>query len=106
MSLQDDVTEAWKQAMKARDPKKDALASIRTELKNAAINARSGGDQSTELADDEAVAEKFVHKNAYGPYENYLGAEHEDKNPRKTAAAQNRQGAYPEARATAITIRG
>ena len=59
-----------------------------------------------ELADDEAVAEKFVHKNAYGPYENYLGAEHEDKNPRKTAAAQNRQGAYPEARATAITIRG
>ena len=55
MSLQDDVTEAWKTAMKARDPKKDALASIRTELKNAAINARSGGDQSTELDDAEAL---------------------------------------------------
>lgn len=55
MSLMDDVTAAWKDAMKARDPKKDTLSMIRTELKNHAIATRSDGDKGTELADDEAM---------------------------------------------------
>jgi len=55
-TLQEQVTTAWKDAMKARDPKKDVLASIRTELKNAAINNRSGGDQATDVSDDDALA--------------------------------------------------
>lgn len=55
MSLQDDVTEAWKTAMKARDPRKDALSLIRSELKKEAINARSDGSDATELDDDAAL---------------------------------------------------
>ena len=55
MSLQDDVTEAWKTAMKARDPRKDALSLIRSELKKEAINARSDGSDATELEDDAAL---------------------------------------------------
>jgi hypothetical protein len=43
MSLYDDITTRWKEAMKARDPKKDTLASIRTEVKNKVINARTEG---------------------------------------------------------------
>ena len=43
MGLYDDITAGWKEAMKARDPKKDALASIRTEVKNKVINARTDG---------------------------------------------------------------
>lgn len=55
MSLQDDITEAWKTAMKARDPRKDALSLIRSELKKEAINARSDGASDTELDDDAAL---------------------------------------------------
>ena len=54
MSLQDDITEAWKTAMKARDPRKDALSLIRSELKKEAINTRSDGSSDTELDDDAA----------------------------------------------------
>jgi uncharacterized protein YqeY len=55
MPIQTDVENQWKEAMKSRDPKKDALALIRTELKNKAINSRSGGDTSTVVADDIAL---------------------------------------------------
>ena len=55
MSVQDDVTQAWKVAMKARDPKKDVLALIRTELKNHAINNRAAGSDTTEVDDDIAM---------------------------------------------------
>jgi uncharacterized protein YqeY len=55
MGLQEDINAAWKDAMKARDPKKDVLGLMRTELKNEAIASRSGGDQSTELGDDAAL---------------------------------------------------
>jgi uncharacterized protein YqeY len=55
MSLQEQVDQAWKDAMKARDPKKDALSLIRTELKNRAIADRKGGDQSTVVTDEVAV---------------------------------------------------
>ena len=41
MGLYSDIGDAWKEAMKARDPKKDVLASIRTEVKNKIINTRS-----------------------------------------------------------------
>ncbi len=54
MALQQEIETAWKEAVKARDPKKDVLSLIKTELKNAAIAARSGGDQSTSLDDDAA----------------------------------------------------
>ncbi|MDP2345226.1 MAG: GatB/YqeY domain-containing protein [Deltaproteobacteria bacterium] len=43
MSLIDDITAGWKEAMKARDPKKDALASIRAEVKKKGIDARTDG---------------------------------------------------------------
>lgn len=55
MSLQDQINDAWKNAMKARDPSKDALALIRTELKNFAIQTRGSGDQSTTLSDEKAL---------------------------------------------------
>ena len=55
MSLQDDVTEAWKTAMKARDPRKDALSLIRSELKKEAINSRRDGSSGTEVDDDAAL---------------------------------------------------
>lgn len=54
MSLEEQINAAWKDAMKARDPKKDALASIRTELKNHAINSRGAGER-TGLPDDEVL---------------------------------------------------
>lgn len=56
MSLQEDINTAWKEALKARDPKKDVLTLVRNELKNKAISERSGGSQSTTLSDESAVA--------------------------------------------------
>ncbi len=44
MPLIDDINTAWKEAMKARDPRKDALASIRTEVKNKVISTRADGE--------------------------------------------------------------
>ncbi len=55
MSLEEQITAAWKEAMKSRDPSKDALALIRTELKSQAINARTGGEKGTSVADDTVV---------------------------------------------------
>lgn len=54
MPLIDDINLAWKEAMKARDPKKDALASIRTEVKNKIINSRGAG------ADEAAPSDELV----------------------------------------------
>lgn len=55
MTIQDQVDQDWKDAMKNRAPEKDALAMIRTELKNKAIETRAGGDSSTRLDDDKAL---------------------------------------------------
>jgi hypothetical protein len=52
MGLYDDITNGWKEAMKARDPKKDALAAIRTEVKNKVINARTEGGGEISPPDD------------------------------------------------------
>ena len=47
------------------------------------------GKTSDPLPDSECVAALFAaRKDAYGAYESYLGAEHEDPSPRKTAAAK------------------
>lgn len=54
------------------------------------------------LEEDDIVASRFVNKNQFGAYENYLGMEHEDKNPRKTAA-NNRYGGHDQ---KAIKIHG
>lgn len=43
MGLYTDIGDAWKEAMKQRDPKKDVLSAIRTEVKNKVINTRSDG---------------------------------------------------------------
>jgi uncharacterized protein YqeY len=56
MGLYDDITAGWKDAMKARDPKKDALAAIRTEVKNKVINSRTDGGGEIQ-APDELVLE-------------------------------------------------
>lgn len=55
MSLQQQISDDWKEAMKARDPKKDALGLIRTELKNHAISTRAAGAQGTELGDEQVL---------------------------------------------------
>jgi uncharacterized protein YqeY len=52
MSLFEDLGTAWKLAMKARDPSKDALASIRTECKNKVIAGRSDGGGAIEPSDE------------------------------------------------------
>ena len=56
MSLQENITEAWKAAMKARSAEKDILALMRTELKNKAIATREAGSSSTEVNDETALA--------------------------------------------------
>ena len=50
---------------------------------------------SEPLADSERVAALFsnTRKDAYGAYESYLGAEHADPSPRKTAAAKRQANA-------------
>ena len=55
MSLQQQITDDWKAAMKARSAEKDVLALIRTELKNKAIATREAGSQATEVSDDVAM---------------------------------------------------
>ena len=55
VSLQEQITEAWKAAMKARSSEKDILALMRTELKNKAIATREGGSSSTEVTDEVAL---------------------------------------------------
>lgn len=57
MGLYKDIGAAWKEAMKSRDPKKDVLSSIRTEVKNKVINSRTsgptaGGGGEIDAADD------------------------------------------------------
>ena len=53
------------------------------------------GATSEPLADSERVAALFsnTRKDAYGAYESYLGAEHADPSPRKTAAAKRQANA-------------
>lgn len=56
MGLYSDIGDAWKEAMKARDPKKDVLAAIRTDVKNRVINTRSeAGTGGTIDAPDDVV---------------------------------------------------
>lgn len=52
MSLYADINTAWKDAMKARDPKKDALATIKSEIKKKVIDGRSEGGGEIVPADD------------------------------------------------------
>lgn len=56
MGLYNDIGDAWKEAMKARDPKKDVLASIRTEVKNKVINTRTDANTGGTIdASDDVV---------------------------------------------------
>ena len=55
MSLQEKINAAWKDALKQRNPSKDVLALMRTELKNKAISSREAGNQTTELSDELAL---------------------------------------------------
>ncbi len=54
MSLEEQINTAWKDAMKARDPKKEGLSLIRTELKSFAINTRGAGER-TGLSDEDVI---------------------------------------------------
>lgn len=58
MGLYKDIGTAWKEAMKARDPKKDVLASIRTEVKNKVINTRT--DAATTTGGEMDAADEVV----------------------------------------------
>lgn len=51
MTLYTNLGDAWKQAMKDRDPKKDVLSAIRTEVKNKVINTQ-GNTATIDPADD------------------------------------------------------
>ena len=53
--MQDKISQDWKEALKARDPKKDVLSLMKTELKNKAIDSRSGGEHATVVSDDDAL---------------------------------------------------
>lgn len=55
MSIQDQIVNDWKDAMKARDAKKDVLSLMRTELKNKAINGRDAGESTTTVSDEMAL---------------------------------------------------
>lgn len=55
MLIQDQIVNDWKEAMKARDAKKDVLSLMRTELKNKAINSRGAGAQETVVDDGVAL---------------------------------------------------
>lgn len=55
MVLQEQIQNDWKEAMKARDPKKDVLSLIRTELKNKAIDGRTSGALGTAVEDELAL---------------------------------------------------
>ncbi|MES2503846.1 MAG: GatB/YqeY domain-containing protein [Myxococcota bacterium] len=54
-SLQERIGNDWKEAMKARDPKKDVLSLMKTEIKNKAISSRTDGAAGTELGDAAAL---------------------------------------------------
>lgn len=54
MGLQDEVARAWRDALKARDVRKDALSLIVSELKKAAIDSRTDGSNATVVDDDTA----------------------------------------------------
>lgn len=58
MNIQKRVEDQWKEAMKAKSASKDALSSIRSELKNRAIADRTSGGSSTEtvVSDDTAMS--------------------------------------------------
>ncbi len=79
MPLIDDINLAWKEAMKARDPKKDALASIRTEVKNKIINSRGAGEVEA-LPSDELVLEVLAKmaKQRKESIDEYAKAERDD----------------------------
>lgn len=51
-TLYQNIGTAWKEAMKARDPKKDVLSSMRTEVKNKVINTRTAGAGEIDAPDD------------------------------------------------------
>lgn len=62
MSLQTKVVEDWKQALKNKDIKKDALSMIITELKNRAIKDNVVGGEGRVVSDD--VAREVLQKMA------------------------------------------
>lgn len=55
MMIQDQIVHDWKEAMKARDAKKDVLSLMRNEFKNKAIDGREAGDSNTVVNDDTAL---------------------------------------------------
>ncbi len=54
MTLFADINTAWKEAMKARDPKKDALATIKSEIKKQVIDGRQIAEGAAAAAIDPA----------------------------------------------------
>jgi uncharacterized protein YqeY len=55
MSLQSQIIEDWKLALKGKDPRKEALSMIITELKNKAIRENLMGDQGRTVSDELAI---------------------------------------------------
>lgn len=79
MSLQSKVVEDWKQAMKDKDVKKDALSMIIAELKNRAIKDNIMGGEGRMVSDDVAfeVLQKMA-KQRREAIESYVAAGRQD----------------------------
>lgn len=79
MSLQAKVVEDWKQAMKDKDVKKDALSMIIAELKNRAIKDNIMGGDGRMVSDDVAfeVLQKMA-KQRREAIESYVAAGRQD----------------------------
>lgn len=79
MSLQAKIVEDWKNALKNKDPQKDALSMIITELKNRAIKDNVLGGDGRVVADDIAfeVLQKMA-KQRKEAIEAYLAAHRKD----------------------------
>lgn len=56
MTLSTQIDSAWKTAMKERDPRKDTLSLIRTEIKNRVISERKNGPETTDINDETVVS--------------------------------------------------
>lgn len=81
MGLYNDIGDAWKEAMKARDPKKDVLAAIRTDVKNRVINTRSDANTGGTIdAPDDVVLDvlKKMAKQRKESIEEYKKANRKD----------------------------
>lgn len=97
-SLQVRVVDDWKNALKNKDPKKDALSMIITELKNRAIKDNAGGEAGRVVPDNIAleVLQKMA-KQRKEAMEAYQAAKREDLAQKEERELRVIEGYLPQA---------